>query len=106
MNGWGEFLKLGIPGIIMVATDWSIFQVGYFLLGFMPGNEIELAIFGIITNYELLMFILGPFTFGLAMSVQIGIKLGAGKCPALLYDIMLFVIIPFRMFGDISFHGV
>ena len=91
LNGWGEFLKFGIPGIIMVATDWSIFQVGYFLLGFMPGNEIELAIFGIITNYELLMFILGPFTFGLAMSVQIGIKLGAGKCPALLYDIMLFV---------------
>ena len=81
LNGWGEFLKLALPGVIMVGIDWSLFQAGYFLLGFMPGNEIELGIFGIITNYEVLVFTLGPLTLGLAMSIQIGTKLGAGKCP-------------------------
>ena len=79
LNGWGEFLKLGLPGVIMVCLSWSSTQAGFLLLGFKPGNENQLGVLGVITNYEVIAFIPGPLALGMAMAIQIGTNLGAGK---------------------------
>ena len=49
LEEWGQFLKLGIPGMIMLCLDWVSFEISAFVLGSI--NEVELAINGILINY-------------------------------------------------------
>ena len=49
LEEWGQFLKLGIPGTIMLCLDWVSFEISTFVLGSI--NEVELAINGILINY-------------------------------------------------------
>ena len=94
LEEWGQFLKLGIPGMIMLCLDWVSFEISAFVLGSI--NEVELAINGILINYlsfcfmvseKLLqfLFILSssctqiPLGISIAASVRVGNELGAGN---------------------------
>ena len=54
LEEWGQFLKLGIPGTIMLALEWVSFEISAFVLGSI--NEVELAINGILINYLTFIF--------------------------------------------------
>ena len=54
LEEWGQFLKLGIPGMIMLFLEWASFEVSVFIAGTI--NEVELAINGILSNYLDLIF--------------------------------------------------
>ena len=54
LEEWGPFLKLGIPGMIMLFLEWATFEVSVFIAGTI--NEVELAINGILSNYLDLIF--------------------------------------------------
>ena len=34
--GWGKFLRLSLSGMVLVAMDWWVYEVGIFLSGFKP----------------------------------------------------------------------
>ncbi|XP_060799988.1 multidrug and toxin extrusion protein 1 [Neoarius graeffei] len=76
LQDWGDFMWLGIPGILMLSAEWWVFELGAFLAGLI--NETELASQSV--TFELanlaLMFSLG---FSVAGGVRVGNALGAGS---------------------------
>ena len=77
LNGWKEFLSLAVPGVIMLCFDWWAMTSGYFVLGFMPHGAIHIGVLGVLSACTVIVYT-GPYSIGTALSVQIGIKLGAG----------------------------
>lgn len=54
MKGWGQFLKLGIPGIAMTCLEWVSYEIAAFVLGSI--SEVELAANSIIINLLMILF--------------------------------------------------
>lgn len=42
LQGWWEFLRLGLPGVAMICIEWISFEIGTFVVGTI--NEVQLAI--------------------------------------------------------------
>ena len=42
LRGWWQFLKLGLPGIVMICVEWVSFEVSAFVLGSI--DEVQLGI--------------------------------------------------------------
>ena len=54
LEEWPQYLKLGIPGMIMLFVEWISFEVSAFIVGTI--DEVELAVNGILLNYCLLLY--------------------------------------------------
>ena len=48
LSEWGQYLKLGIPGLLMVCIEWWSFEVATFVTGSI--DDTQLAINGILIN--------------------------------------------------------
>ena len=99
LEEWPQYLKLGIPGMIMICVEWVSFEVSAFIVGTI--DEVELAVNGILLNYSLLLYTVKYlaqetsvyanmheiityllkfcYGFSIAVSVRVGNELGAGN---------------------------
>ncbi|KAI5098936.1 hypothetical protein C0J45_11075, partial [Silurus meridionalis] len=76
LQEWGDFLKLGIPGLLMLSAEWWTYELGAFLAGLI--SEVELASQSV--TYELAnIAYMFPVGFSVAGGVKVGNALGAGK---------------------------
>ena len=46
LRGWGQFAKLGVPGLLMIAFEWCSIEISAFVSGSI--DEIQLGINSII----------------------------------------------------------
>eukprot|EP00112_Aurelia_sp_Birch-Aquarium-sp1_P024064 Seg744.1 transcript_id=Seg744.1/GoldUCD/mRNA.D3Y31 product="Multidrug and toxin extrusion protein 1" protein_id=Seg744.1/GoldUCD/D3Y31 len=76
LEQWGQFVKLALPGALMIIFDWGTAEVGVFLMGLI--GEVELGTQTIVFNILSLMFML-PLGISLAGGIQVGHFLGSGE---------------------------
>ncbi|KAI8646129.1 mate-domain-containing protein [Parasitella parasitica] len=72
---WGEFLKLGIPGMLSVSTDWA-FEVCAIITGVLGQTSLAAQSVVISVNTLLLMI---PNALATALMVRLGHHLGANR---------------------------
>ena len=48
LEDWGQYFKLGLPGVAIICIEWISFEVSAFILGTI--GEIELAINAVLIN--------------------------------------------------------
>ena len=48
LRGWGQFAKLGIPGLLMTSIEWWSFEIAAFVTGSI--NKTELGINAVLIN--------------------------------------------------------
>ena len=54
LNGWGQFFKLGAPGLLMVCIEWWSFEIAAFVTGSI--DDTQLAINSILINLFTLLW--------------------------------------------------
>ena len=54
LRGWGQFLKLGIFGMIMLCMEWVSFEISTFVMGSL--GEVPLAANTVVLNTLLVAF--------------------------------------------------
>eukprot|EP00833_Pecoramyces_ruminatium_P012329 jgi/Orpsp1_1/1186361/evm.model.d7180000049984.1 len=70
---WIEFLKLGIPGAIMVCNEWWAYEVCALLAGILGETSLAVqSIFSSITNYSYNI----PMGLSIATTLRLGYNLG------------------------------
>ncbi|KAM7540984.1 hypothetical protein Aperf_G00000045025 [Anoplocephala perfoliata] len=74
---WGSWLKLGIPGLAMIALKWWFFEIGFILVGIV--GVTELATQSLLTNLNHVLYNLLSGGLGVACSIIVGQSLGAGE---------------------------
>ncbi|CAH8431654.1 unnamed protein product [Dicrocoelium dendriticum] len=74
---WGIWFKLALPGLIMVAMEWTIFELGTVIAGTLSGQQLSSQI--ILFNTETILVMLVPLGVGMATNVRVGQFLGAGS---------------------------
>ncbi|KAG1138700.1 hypothetical protein G6F37_012151 [Rhizopus arrhizus] len=72
---WAEFLKLGVPGMLSVSTDWA-FEVCALLAGVL--GQISLAAQSVVISINSLLLMI-PSALSTGMSVRLGHLLGANE---------------------------
>uniref|UniRef100_A0A5K3EUQ1 Multidrug and toxin extrusion protein n=3 Tax=Mesocestoides corti TaxID=53468 RepID=A0A5K3EUQ1_MESCO len=77
---WGNWLKLGIPGLAMIALKWWYFELGLILVGTV--GVTELATQALLINLNQVIYQLLSVGLGVACSIIVGQSLGAGKASA------------------------
>jgi len=79
LHHWGEFLKLALPGVLMIAAEWTAWEICALFAGMI--GEAQLAAYTV--NYSTMgLCFMVPLTFGVVSSARVGNNLGAGR-PAL-----------------------
>jgi len=76
-KGWGEFIKLGFPGALMICLEWGSFEIVAIGLGVLHQSEL-LAAHTVLANTGALVFMI-PLGIGIAASTRVGNFLGAGN---------------------------
>ncbi|KAF4610818.1 hypothetical protein D9613_007273 [Agrocybe pediades] len=76
--GCFDFLKLALPGILMVGTEWAAFEIVALAAGRL--GEIPLAAQSIIMTTDQILNTL-PFGIGVAASARVGNLIGARSAP-------------------------
>ncbi|VDL62150.1 unnamed protein product [Hymenolepis diminuta] len=74
---WGSWLKLGIPGLAMIALKWWYFEIGLILVGII--GVTELAAQTLLININQTLYNLLSVGLGIACSIIVGQSLGAGE---------------------------
>ena len=54
LRGWGEFLRLGLPGAAMICMEWLSFEIAVLILGSI--DEIQLAINAVVVNLLIVVY--------------------------------------------------
>ncbi|KAG0780478.1 hypothetical protein G6F21_012114 [Rhizopus arrhizus] len=72
---WAEFLKLGVPGMLSVSTDWA-FEVCALLAGVL--GQVSLAAQSVVISINSLLLMI-PSALSTGMSVRLGHLLGANE---------------------------
>ena len=54
LRGWGQFLKLGVPGAMMLFIEWVSYEISYFVLGSI--DVVQLALGTILMQLLTLLF--------------------------------------------------
>lgn len=78
LRGWGEFLRLGVPGMLMMCTEWWAFELLAVQAGWLRDADTALAGHTLLFNAEsnAFMFYLGT---GVALNVRVGNYVGASN---------------------------
>ncbi|XP_075053840.1 multidrug and toxin extrusion protein 1-like [Mixophyes fleayi] len=76
LEDWGSFLALGFPNILMISIKLWAQQIAIILAGLISLVELggQLILFQLITLVQKI-----PFSLGMAVSIRVGIFLGAGE---------------------------
>nr|CDS27441.1 multidrug and toxin extrusion protein 2 [Hymenolepis microstoma] len=74
---WGSWLKLGIPGLAMIALKWWYFEIGLILVGTVGVSE--LAAQTLLINLNQTFYNLFSVGLSIACSIIVGQSLGAGE---------------------------
>ncbi|XP_063723028.1 multidrug and toxin extrusion protein 1-like [Symsagittifera roscoffensis] len=95
--GWAPYVKLAIPGTVMVVSDMVIFEVGSVLAGILDSHN--LSVQGILYEFSTCLFMWGAGV-AYAASIRVGNLLGAGdyktaKQTVLSSLILAFLIVSF-----------
>ncbi|XP_013407412.1 multidrug and toxin extrusion protein 1 [Lingula anatina] len=75
---WGTFIKLGVPGLLMICIEWWSFEIGTILTGIV--GKTELGVQSILFQLENFVYMV-PMGIGVASSIRVGQALG-GADPA------------------------
>ncbi|XP_073171686.1 multidrug and toxin extrusion protein 2-like isoform X2 [Lepidochelys kempii] len=76
LQEWGSFIRLAVPGMVMMCIEWWTFEIGSFLTGLI--SVVELGAQSVI--YELVTAAyMVPLGFSVAAAVRVGNALGAGN---------------------------
>ena len=54
LTEWWKFLRLGVPGYLMIAFEWWAFQISTIVVGSI--DETQLAINAVLVQYDTLLF--------------------------------------------------
>ncbi len=54
MEAWPEYIKLAVPGMLMILVEWSSIEISSLVLGTI--SEVELAVNGILVAYNVQVF--------------------------------------------------
>uniref|UniRef100_A0A3B3ZXH5 Multidrug and toxin extrusion protein n=1 Tax=Periophthalmus magnuspinnatus TaxID=409849 RepID=A0A3B3ZXH5_9GOBI len=76
LREWGLFLSLALPSMVMMCSEWWLYEVGSFLAGLI--SEVELGAQSVIYELAIVVFMM-PIGFATAASVRVGCALGAGN---------------------------
>ena len=76
MMDWWPFIKLAIPGLLMVGFEWWSYEIGGLVLGTV--SKAEQGIHYIILNINTVLFSSALAT-GISASIRVGNELGAGN---------------------------
>ncbi|XP_078367531.1 multidrug and toxin extrusion protein 2-like [Oculina patagonica] len=76
---WGQFIKLGVSGMVMLCIEWWSFELGAFLAGTF--GEVQWGTYGIIFQWAAFLFMI-PLGISVAAGVRVGNALGAGNAQA------------------------
>ncbi|NXX07195.1 S47A2 protein, partial [Larus smithsonianus] len=79
---WGSFIRLAVPGMLMMCIEWWTFEIGSFLAGddeSFPGllSVVELGAQSVIYELSSAAYMV-PLGFSVAASVRVGNALGSG----------------------------
>ncbi|PKU37776.1 multidrug and toxin extrusion protein 2-like [Limosa lapponica baueri] len=72
---WGSFIRLAVPGMLMLCIEWWTFEIGSFLAGLL--SVVELGAQSIIYELSSAAYMV-PLGFSVAASVRVGNALGSG----------------------------
>uniref|UniRef100_A0A663ME55 Multidrug and toxin extrusion protein n=1 Tax=Athene cunicularia TaxID=194338 RepID=A0A663ME55_ATHCN len=72
---WGFFIRLAVPGMLMMCIEWWTFEIGSFLAGLL--NVVELGAQSVIYELSSAAYMV-PLGFSVAASVRVGNALGSG----------------------------
>ena len=73
--GWGQYVRLALPGTVMIVSEWVLFEIGAILAGTIDSHN--LSVQGILYEFSTS---LSMWSFGVsyAASIRVGNLLGAG----------------------------
>ena len=54
LRGWGQFAKLGVPGLLMVCIEWWSFEIAAFVTGSI--NKTELGVHAVLISLLSIVF--------------------------------------------------
>ncbi|XP_014808543.1 PREDICTED: multidrug and toxin extrusion protein 1 [Calidris pugnax] len=72
---WGSFIRLAVPGMLMMCIEWWTYEIGSFLAGLL--SVVELGAQSIIYELSSAAYMV-PLGFSVAASVRVGNALGSG----------------------------
>ncbi|XP_040473720.1 multidrug and toxin extrusion protein 2-like isoform X2 [Falco naumanni] len=72
---WGSFIRLAVPGMLMMCIEWWTFEIGSFLAGLL--SVVELGAQSVIYELSSAAYMV-PLGFSVAASVRVGNALGSG----------------------------
>eukprot|EP01102_Stenamoeba_stenopodia_P009599 TRINITY_DN2844_c0_g2_i1.p1 TRINITY_DN2844_c0_g2~~TRINITY_DN2844_c0_g2_i1.p1 ORF type:complete len:423 (-),score=58.33 TRINITY_DN2844_c0_g2_i1:23-1291(-) len=78
LNGWGEYLKLAVPGALMLCAEWWGFEITIILAGRLDDTGVSIAAHSIGFNTLGWCFMV-PLGLAIAASTRVGNFLGANK---------------------------
>ncbi|XP_064604461.1 multidrug and toxin extrusion protein 1-like [Liolophura sinensis] len=79
LEHWGLFLRLAIPGLVMMGIEMWSFEIGIFLNGLL--GEVELGATSVTFQIEAILYMI-PLGISLSCSIRVGQNLGAGNANA------------------------
>jgi MATE family multidrug resistance protein len=79
LTHWGPMVKLAVPGIIMVETEWLAFDILTFSSTYL--STAHLAAQSIVMTLAVAIYHI-PFSVGVAVSTRLGNLIGAGSLTA------------------------
>lgn len=77
-EGWGQYITMAVPSMVMICLDWWTFEVIVMLSGLLPNPDVTMSMMGITFNIHALCFFAAHGLSG-AASTRIGNDLGAGR---------------------------
>ena len=54
LRGWGEFLRLGLPGAAMICIEWLSFEIAALVVGSI--DEVQLAINSVVISFMIVFY--------------------------------------------------
>ncbi|XP_061683828.1 multidrug and toxin extrusion protein 1-like isoform X2 [Syngnathoides biaculeatus] len=75
LEGWGPFIRLALPSLLMMCVEWWTFEISVFLAGLI--SEAELGAQSIVYQLSNCAYMF-PLGFSQAGAVRVGNALGAG----------------------------
>ncbi|XP_061575597.1 multidrug and toxin extrusion protein 1-like isoform X2 [Cololabis saira] len=76
LQDWGSYIRLAIPGMVMMCAEWWTYEIGGFLAGLI--SEVELGAQSVVYELASVAYMF-PLGFSVAGSVRVGNALGAGE---------------------------
>ena len=73
---WGQYVKLAIPGTVMIVSEWVLFEIGAILAGTIDSHN--LSVQGILYEFSTSLR-MRSFGVSYAASIRVGNLLGAGN---------------------------